>query len=185
MIFPGIVSLEFPGATATWIMRPHIPTSPILLKYLALQSHELFHGSTGCRLAMTPFTIQLCISIILCFKCFAPDRWAITHSLFIYTLRPRYRPTYPVTKISFNILPLVCSQTVSNRTTKILKLPSTPSTCWENTGGIQKGAPPSSAPKNGASPFQCSPESDLDFQVEPNKLHIMVCLGRHWHLREL
>ena len=50
--------------------------------------------------------------------------------------------------------------------------------CWENTDGIQKGAPPSSAPKNGAPPFQCSPESDLDFHVDPNELHIMVCLGR-------
>ena len=50
--------------------------------------------------------------------------------------------------------------------------------CWENTDGIQKGAPPSSAPKNGAPPFQCSPESDLDFHVELYELHIMVCLGR-------
>ena len=50
--------------------------------------------------------------------------------------------------------------------------------CWENTDGIQKGAPPSSAPKNGAPPFRCSPESDLDFHVELYELHIMVCLGR-------
>ena len=50
--------------------------------------------------------------------------------------------------------------------------------CWENTDEIQKGAPPSSAPKNGAPPFQCSPESDLDFHVELYELHIMVCLGR-------
>ena len=26
--------------------------------------------------------------------------------------------------------------------------------------------------------FQCSPESDLDFQVEPNKFHVAVCLAR-------
>ena len=56
--------------------------------------------------------------------------------------------------------------------------------CWENTDGIQKGAPPSSAPTNGAPPFQCSPESDLDFHVEFNELHIMVCLGRPRQLRE-
>ena len=48
-------------------------------------------------------------------------------------------------------------------------------TCWENTGGIKKGRPP----------FQCSPESDLDFHMEPNELHIMVCLGRPRHPREL
>ena len=57
--------------------------------------------------------------------------------------------------------------------------------CWENTDGIQKGTPPSSAPKNGAPPFQCSPESDLDFHVELNELHIMVGLGRPRHPREL
>ena len=38
---------------------------------------------------------------------------------------------------------------------------------WENTDGIQKGGPPSSAPNNGEPPFQCSPESDHDFHVEP------------------
>ena len=36
----------------------------------------------------------------------------------------------------------------------------------------------------GGAPFQCSPESDLDFHVEPNELHMMVCLGTPWHLRE-
>ena len=57
--------------------------------------------------------------------------------------------------------------------------------CWENTDRIQKGAPPSSALKNGAPPFQFSPESDLDFHVELYELHIMICLGRPRHPREL
>ena len=30
----------------------------------------------------------------------------------------------------------------------------------------------------GGAPFQCSPESDLDFHVKPNEFHMMVCLGR-------
>ena len=37
----------------------------------------------------------------------------------------------------------------------------------------------------GGAPFQCSPESDLDFYVEPNEFHMMVCLGRPRLLREL
>ena len=28
----------------------------------------------------------------------------------------------------------------------------------------------------GVTPFQRSPESDLDFHVEPNEFHMMVCL---------
>ena len=37
----------------------------------------------------------------------------------------------------------------------------------------------------GGAPFQCSPESDLDFHVEPNEFHMTVCLGRPRLPREL
>ena len=42
----------------------------------------------------------------------------------------------------------------------------------------KKGRPLPVLPRMGRPPFQFSPESDLDFHVEPNELHIMVCLGR-------
>ena len=34
-------------------------------------------------------------------------------------------------------------------------------------------------------PFQCSPESDLNFHVEPNEFHMTVCLARPRLPREL
>ena len=41
---------------------------------------------------------------------------------------------------------------VSTVDTQLQAIKALQNTCWENTGGIQKGAPPSSAPKNGAPP---------------------------------
>ena len=52
---------------------------------------------------------------------------------------------------------------------------------WQDT----KGSASFQCSQEWGAPFQCSPESDLDFHVESNELHMMVCLGRPQHPREL
>ena len=52
---------------------------------------------------------------------------------------------------------------------------------WRDT----KGGAPFQCSQEWGAPFQCSPESDLNFHVEPNELHMMVCLDRPRHSQEL
>ena len=55
---------------------------------------------------------------------------------------------------------------------------------WRDTKGgapfqcSQEWGAPFQCSQEWGAPFQCFPESDLDFHVEPKKLHMMVCLGR-------
>ena len=57
--------------------------------------------------------------------------------------------------------------------------------CVGKTLADTKGGAPFQCFQEWGAPFQCSPESDLDFYVEPNEFHMMVCLGRPRHPREL